>query len=236
MTTLSRILIVHALLAVPALASPLAAPAEMHVTLVGDSLAYGAGDESGRGIAGHLEPALRSRGFGSIVTTNLGVTGATTRDLEQSMNHPATRTAIARADAVVVSIGANDFRDAFLGGQRERSPLLVIDQVLRNIDSIVGEIRHLNPDARILVLGGYTPIAHERAAALLEPVIAIWDGALMAQFDDDPLVSVVRLSDIVNRPDRLSRVDSFHPGSEAYQETAKRIADLLTPSPAAVAQ
>ncbi|MFN2239974.1 MAG: hypothetical protein ABR524_11330, partial [Thermoanaerobaculia bacterium] len=42
-----------------------------------------------------------------------------------------------------------------------------------------------------------------------------------------PLVSVVRLSDILDRPERLSTLDSFHPGSEAYQQAARRIAGLL---------
>lgn len=228
MTTSIRIGVLYAFVAISATAAPLTGTREMRVALVGDSLAYGAGDESGKGIAGYLEPALRSHGVHSIVATNLGVTGATTRDLEESLQHPATRTAIQRANAIVVSIGANDFRAMLLGEETDRSPFEVIDRVLQNIDGIVGDIRSLNKEARILVLGGYTPIAHERAAALLEPVIAIWDGALMAQFAGDELVTVVRLSDIVNRPDRLSREDSFHPGSEAYQETAKRIAALLT--------
>ena len=34
------------------------------------------------------------------------------------------------------------------------------------------------------------------------------------------------MNDIVT-PQRLSRYDSFHPGSAAYQEAAKRIAGML---------
>ena len=204
-----------------------APPKEMHVALIGDSLAYGAGDESGKGIAGRLEPELRLRGINSLVTTNLGVTGATTGDVAAALRRPATRKAVSSADAIVVSVGANDLRATLLGEQPMQSPLLLVDEVLRNIDGIVGEVRQLNPEAQILVLGAYSPIANERAAVLLEPFIAIWDAALMAQFADDPRVSVVRLSDIVNHPGRLSKLDSFHPGGEAYQETAKRIAELL---------
>jgi lysophospholipase L1-like esterase len=199
----------------------------MHVALVGDSLAYGAGDESGQGIGGRLEPELRSRGIESIVTTNLGVTGSTTRDLEAKLRLPGTRKTIRAAQAVVVSAGANDLRAAFMGEQPMKSPLLIADEVLRNIDEIVATIREINPDARILILGGYAPIAHERASVMLEPLVAIWDAALMSQFADDPLVHVVRMSDIVNRPERLSKHDSFHPGGEAYQEAARRIAELI---------
>ncbi|HUP46451.1 MAG TPA: GDSL-type esterase/lipase family protein [Thermoanaerobaculia bacterium] len=228
MTTPLRAAVLSAILAASLAAYPASMPRTMHVALVGDSLAYGAGDEAGKGIAGRLEPELRSRGIESIVTTNLGSTGATTRDLAAVLRLRATRTAIARVDAIVLSAGANDLRAMLLGREPMRSPLIIADEVLRNMDAIVADIRSLNPNARILILGGYIPIADDRAPALLEPLVAIWDAALTAQFAGDPLVSIVRLSDIVNRPDRLSSIDSFHPGGEAYQETARRIADLLT--------
>lgn len=228
MKTSLRIAILAAVLAASVTARPSPLPPEMRVALVGDSLVHGAGDESGKGLAGRLERELRSRGFGSIVTTNLGVTGATTDDLGAALRLPKTRAAVRRAHAVVVSVGANDLRATLFGDEPVRSPLVIADQVLRNIDGIVDEIRALNPGTRILVLGAYAPVPREGAAALLEPLVAIWDAALMAQFADDPLVSVVQLSDIIDRPARLSRRDGFHPGGEAYQVIAGRIADNLT--------
>jgi len=221
-----RIALLTLVLAVSLSAAP--ATSSMHVALVGDSLAFGAGDETGQGIGGRLEPELRRRGVKSIVTTNHGVTGATTRDLHAALRKPAVRTAIERANAVVISAGANDLRAMLLGEERLRSPLIVADEVLNNIESIVGEVRRVNPTTRILILGGYAPIANDRAPALLEPLVTIWDAALLARFADDPLVSIVRMSDIVDRPERLSTIDSFHPAGEAYQETAQRIADMLT--------
>ena len=226
MTTSLRILFLTVVLAASLSASP--ATSTMHVALLGDSLAFGAGDETGKGIGGRLEPELRSRGIQSIVTSNHGVTGATTRDLDAALRKPAVRTAIVRANAVVISVGANDLRGTLLGEEPLRSPLLIAEEVLNNISAIVAEVRRVNPKTRILILGGYAPIANDRAAALLEPIVAIWDAALLARFADDPLVSIVRMSDIVDRPERLSKVDSFHPTGEAYQETARRIAELLT--------
>jgi lysophospholipase L1-like esterase len=207
------------------------APGEMRVTLLGDSLAFGAGDEEGKGIGGRLEPELRSRGVKSIVTSNLGVTGATTSDLSGELRKPAARKAITNADAIVISIGANDLRSTLLGEQPMRSPLVIADEVLQNIEAIVGEVRRVNPKSRILILGAYAPVAHERAASFLEPLVTMWDAALVSRFVDDPLVSVVRMSDIIDRPERLSKKDSFHPAGEAYQETARRIADVLIRPP-----
>ncbi|MFN2442904.1 MAG: GDSL-type esterase/lipase family protein [Thermoanaerobaculia bacterium] len=222
-----RIAVLTAVLAVSVMASPAPEPRRIHVAVVGDSLAHGAGDEEEKGIAGRLEAELKALGIDSVVTTKLGSTGATTRDFAFVLRQPKTRSELASADAFVLSIGANDLREAFLGGGALRSPIDVVDQVLRDIAGTVTELHRINPRARVLLLGGYTPIPEERVAIFLEPIIALWDAALMVQFVDDPLVSVVRLSDILDRPERLSTLDSFHPGSEAYQEAARRIAGLL---------
>ena len=203
-------------------------PKPMHIAFVGDSLAQGAGDETGKGIAGRLETELRLRDVAdSIVASKFGATGATTEDIEKLLALPATRSTIAQADAVVVSVGANDLRESLSEGNFLRSPLTMFSDVLRAIDDVVRDIRRMNPDAPILVLGAYAPIALQRAAALFEPLAAIWDSALGSRFADDPRVFIVRMSDIVDRPGRLSTLDSFHPGGEAYQETAKRIAEVL---------
>lgn len=226
-----------ALAATLAVATLHAAPParSMHVALLGDSLAYGVGDESGKGIAGRLEPELRSRGVDSMVATNLGAYGATTRDLAAKLRQPDARAAIATADAVVLSIGANDVRLLLTGGEPLRSPLAIAGDVLRNIERIVAELRLLNPDAQVLILGAYAPVAHGRAAEFLEPLIAIWDTMLALQFAADPLVTIVPMSDIVSAPNRLSTLDSFHPGGDAYQEAAARIAEILAGSAAEAA-
>lgn len=222
-----RIAVLATVLAVSAMASPSPELRQFHVAVVGDSLAYGAGDEEEKGIAGRLEAELRALGIDSVVTTKIGTTGATTRDFGFVLRQPKTRSELAVADAFVLSIGANDLREAVLGGRAFGSPIDIVDKVLRDIAGTVDELHRINPGARILLLGGYTPIAEERVAMFLEPIIALWDAALMVQFVDDPLVSVVRLSDILDRPERLSTLDSFHPGSEAYQAAARRIAGLL---------
>ena len=201
---------------------------QIRLALVGDSLAYGAGDEERRGIAGRIEPELRTRGIESVITTNVARVGATTTDLAERLRDPKTRKTIESADAIVLSIGANDVRRMLVGEEPLRSPFVVANGVLKKIEELVADIRSINADAHIVILGGYVPVADADAASALEPLVAVWDMALMARFTQDQRISVVRLSDIVNRPERLSRIDSFHPGGEAYQETARRIADVIT--------
>src|SRR5205085_2053839 len=83
-------------------------PQPLRVVTVGDSLAYGAGDEEHKGLAGRLRTELQARGVSSAETVNLGVSGAVTGDLLARLRHERTRTALSDADAIVLSIGAND--------------------------------------------------------------------------------------------------------------------------------
>ena len=202
-------------------------PASIRVVTLGDSLAYGAGDETGKGLAGRLKVELRDRGVADVSAVNLGVNGAQTADLMARLNTERVRTAVRDADAIVLSIGANDlFRTP---GARERTlqnPLAVAGQILDRIDTIVGQIRAINPDARILILGGYNPVPRHPLAPLINQYLAVWDETLADRFANDPRVSIVKMSDIVV-PQKLSRLDSFHPGGAAYEEAAKRIAGML---------
>ena len=202
-------------------------PASLRVVTLGDSLAYGAGDETGKGLAGRLKSELRDRGVSDVTTVNLGVNGAQTSDLLARLRTERVRSAISDADAIVLSIGANDlFRTPTAREQTLQNPLAVADQILDRIEKIVGQIRSLNPDARILILGGYNPVPRHPLAALINQYLGVWDETLAERFANDPRVSIVKMSDIVV-PSKLSRLDSFHPGGAAYEEAAKRIAGML---------
>ena len=202
-------------------------PQTLHVVALGDSLAYGAGDESGEGIAGRLDDELRSRGVRTVETVNLGVNGAQTGDVLSRLRTKRVRESIAAADAVVLSVGANDlFRSSHSREEILRAPLQVAERILGRIETIVTEIHAINPEARVLLLGGYNPVPRHEWASLINQYLGMWDATLAARFEDDPRVAVVKMADIVT-PQRLSRYDSFHPGAQAYEAAAKRIAAML---------
>lgn len=200
----------------------------LRVVVVGDSLAYGTGDESRKGISGRLEEELRRRGLTSVEVLNLGVNGATTNSVAERLKKQQTRGPITTADAIVLSAGANDLFERS-GAQEEilKSPFVVAERILVRLESIVTELRRLNPDAHIFLLGGYNPVPRHSYSFLIERYVDIWDSTLAARFERDPRISVVRMSDIISGPERLSRLDHFHPGGAAYDKAAKRIASKL---------
>ncbi|HKO59322.1 MAG TPA: GDSL-type esterase/lipase family protein [Thermoanaerobaculia bacterium] len=193
----------------------------LKAALIGDSLAYGTGDESGGGIAGYLEHEL------PIETRNLAASGAQTADLTRKLQQASVRRSLAEVDAIILSIGANDlFRAPGAREQTLRAPLAVAQRILARIETIVGELHAINEQARIFILGGYNPVPNHPLAGLIDQYLGLWDATLASRFEHNRLVSVVTMSDLVVHG-RLSRFDGFHPGSAAYREIAKRIAAML---------
>ena len=192
----------------------------LRVVTLGDSLAYGTGDEAGKGIGGRLDPD-------AFDVVNLGVNGAQTSDLIGRLGQQRFRDRIADADAIVLSIGANDLWRSQSGREETlRDPIGVATKILDRIEQVVSDVHQTAPNARILLLGGYNPVPKHAMAPVINHYLEIWDGTLVDRFKNDPLVTVVKLDDIVT-PQRLSRRDGFHPGGSAYELAAERIESLL---------
>lgn len=203
-------------------------PETLHVVTIGDSLAYGAGDERGQGgIAGRLDDELHARGIEKAEIVNLGVNGAQTGDVISRLKQERVRKTLAKADAIVLSIGANDlFRSPHSREEILRAPFAIAERILGRIQTIVTELHTINPRARVLVLGGYNPVPSHDWAPVINQYLSLWDTALAGRFAEDERVAVVKMNDIVT-PERLSRYDYFHPGGAAYDAAAKRIAGML---------
>jgi lysophospholipase L1-like esterase len=212
----------------PRLVEPASEPELRQVVTLGDSLAFGEGDETGLGLAGQLDRAFVQIGLEVEPTLNLGRNGSTTSDVALRLQNPEVRQALREADVIVLSIGAND-----LGRSRElreaayRAPLLVADQMLERVAGTVQTIRALAPSSRILILGGYNPFKSSPRKGQIDRYLMLWDAGLTARFESDKRIEVVTMSDLVEDETRLSSRDRFHPGQQAYEELATRIAGML---------
>ncbi|PYQ51990.1 MAG: hypothetical protein DMF59_06160 [Acidobacteria bacterium] len=200
----------------------------MRVVVIGDSLAHGTGDETGKGIPGDLEDEFKQRGMTSEVK-NYGVPGATTDDVASKLHDDTIRNDLASADAIVLSIGANNvFQDPENRARAIRDRDAYAQEILERVAGVVSQIRAINPDAELILLGGYNPLPDHPLAGGISRYIKNWDKLLNKRFEPDALIDVVKTSDIVDSGDKLSSADHFHPGGAAYRSVAKRIADMLT--------
>ena len=76
--------------------------------ILGDSVAHGQGDESGRGLAIDLDRELDQLGIAHVASADAAVTGSRTWQLATRLLVPRVRELARKADAIVVSIGGND--------------------------------------------------------------------------------------------------------------------------------
>lgn len=201
----------------------------LRTVILGDSVARGAGDESGGdGITGALRGQLRSRGLHSAMVANLGINGARTGDVRRLLARAAARSAVRTADVVVLSAGGNDL----YGDSRARLLATLLPdrsqtQTVARVQRVVATIREVNPAARIYLLGLYNPYRRTSAGAWIDRQVNRWDARLIERFAADRGVTVVRICDLLRRDDRISALDHFHPGAVGYAAIAERIASSL---------
>lgn len=181
------------------------------VAILGDSVARGAGDETGRGMASYLP---------DVAVMNLGIDGARTYTVLRHVRKSSVARALSSADAVIVSIGGNDL----FGDSRARlfstfAPELSMRRAISRVKRVVAAVRRENASARIYLLGLYNPYR----AAWLDPHISRWDSRLIAAFADAPGVTVIRVADLLDEPRMLSPIDKFHPSSAGYRAVAGRV-------------
>lgn len=214
---------------VPTRAAPTTTAAAPPVAplIVGDSLARGAGDESGLGIPGRLDQELRRRGTRAKRTLNLGINGARTQDLLRQLDGQNVQSLLREANVIILSIGGNDL----WGGHDWRtaappSPDAAMDDVLRHIETVIRRIREINPRARIFFVGLYNPFTTTPFGAQLTMFVNRWNARVLQRFATDANFTLVPTSDLFSHRDRLA-LDRFHPSGEGYALIARRIADAM---------
>ena len=220
----------------PPAASATRAPASsdgvFRLLVVGDSLAKGTGDETGKGFAVNVLEAYRKKGRAEI--TNLAVNGMESPEVLDLVESANVRGLAARADLILVSAGGNDLSH---GVTRGGAPTDVADALaasrdryVRSLRGILAALREANPTARIVVLGLYNPFdggsasdSEKASGRLGGSVIQQWNALIAETALGFPNVTVVPTFDLFQgRPDRLS-ADHYHPNAGGYEEVAKRI-------------
>jgi lysophospholipase L1-like esterase len=196
-------------------AGPSGGVGQSGVIVLGDSVAHGAGDSTGGGIAGSL---ARLTG---LPVSNYGINGARTTDVLRAM----TKCPIEGARAIVVSIGGNDlYGDSLARIASALWPEQAMRRTVANVETIVRRIHTRNASVRIYLLGLYDPYSPN---AVLDRSVNSWDALLIARFASDPRVTVIRIVDLIRGPGRISSTDHFHPSSAGYALIAARIAPSL---------
>ena len=195
--------------------------------VIGDSLARGTGDESGRGFAGVVLEGMRRRGKTDLV--NLGVNGMESPEIRSIAESASVRGLAASASLILVSAGANDLSHA--AGRVGSSPAAMADAVATsrrdyagNLRAIFTALRAANPNAPIGLIGLYDPFGGRAGPGTLgASVILQWNALAAETALSFPGVFVVPTFDLFQgREDRLSP-DKYHPNKEGYELIGARV-------------
>lgn len=200
--------------------APLRPPnAQQRIVILGDSVAHGAGDEHGLGISGWLGR------YTSRSVVNLGINGARTANVRALLQDRSAQAQIRAASLIVLSIGGNDlYGDSIARVLARVFPNVEQELTILRVQQVVASLRRLNATARIDVLGVYNPYHHSPLSAWLDEQVNRWDARLVWSFAAWPRVNVIRIADVLQRDDRISPLDRFHPASIGYSLIASRIA------------
>jgi lysophospholipase L1-like esterase len=215
--------IVALLVALGCAAPPARHEGPLRVVVAGDSVAHGEGDELRLGFARHLDLELARLGIAHEAPIDLAISGSRTWQLARVLARPRSRALVAKADAVVLSIGGNDL----YGDSRARlfsliAPRLMMDVAVERIASIVRTLER-ESEAKIVLLGVYDPYRDP----WLDEYVSVWSAKLFERFADDRRVSVITIADLFIARRRISPIDGFHPNGDAYERIARRVAEAL---------
>lgn|GEM_PF-6350357 len=210
-------------------ASPRKGP--VHLVALGDSLAHGFGDASGRGFVGDVGADYRAAGA-TVMETNLGIDGLTSDGLLQELKQSSVQTALSSATVILLSIGGNDLNNA-AGFPNISRPRIAAAQshFQKNLTSILQKLRQENQTAPILLVGLYNPYADFSSQKReTDSIVQSWDATELQTAEKSPKTVVVQTYDLFElHGSEFLYYDNFHPNQAGYQRIAARIwQDLQT--------
>jgi lysophospholipase L1-like esterase len=201
------------------------------VVALGDSLTRGTGDDTGKGYIGYLVDELEEKSKEKITIHNFGVKGYRSNQLLDQLKQGEIQRKIQDADYILITIGGNDL---FQSGQTflqmdEQKIAQTKEGFLKNLESIMKEIRTINDSAVIFHIGLYNPFIDLNDSEQTTKIVRDWNydsNQLLDQNDKAVYVPTFDLFQLsVN--DYLY-TDKFHPNAEGYRLIAERVASLIT--------
>lgn len=197
----------------------------VHLFAIGDSLAHGLGDVSGKGFVGDVIEQYRNKGY-KVIQSNLGVDGLTSQGLVSEIHQASIKPMIQSANVILISIGGNDLNNSAGLPHINTQKIAKAESVFStNLKEVLATIRKDNPKAPIFLVGLYNPyanIASDRTAT--DAVVQTWNTKELAIANQFAKTVVVQTFDLFEfHDDQLLYIDHFHPNQTGYQLIATRI-------------
>ncbi len=210
----------------------------IQIVVIGDSIARGTGDVTGKGVTDGLENYFVNRGQDTLIT-NIAVDGLKSIELKEQLTDGTIPDLISSADIIVLSIGGNDMQ-ALVGGEESLLDFSLFGETqaeyLNHLQQIIETIRGYNPNSYILFIGLYDPIDDDLLDMLsTSPDIEYlenlqeWNYQTQKVIDQDPFGLFVPTYDLFKwNLNKYISYDRFHPSSEGYRAISDRLVQYFS--------
>ncbi|WP_347862091.1 SGNH/GDSL hydrolase family protein [Salimicrobium sp. PL1-032A] len=209
---------------------------DVNITALGDSLTQGVGDRTDQGgYVGILEESINQNvdlGEEKVTIDNFGKRGNRTDQLLKRMEQEEIQSSIEQADLLLITIGANDVMKVI----KENVSSLDYQQFVEaqsqyetNLREIFANIRELNPEASIYILGVYNPFnEYFNHIPELNRIMNDWNRItqdVMTEFEGTTFIPIRDIFE--NTEEDLLWEDNFHPNELGYKRMAARVLEYI---------
>jgi lysophospholipase L1-like esterase len=193
--------------------------------IIGDSIARGAGDETGKGFSAYLPNDLKNKTPKEIVVNNVSIDGLQTYGLMELVQGEKLKPAIAAADILLISIGGNDLRHIrrLNAMAKEDGFQKTFDSYATGLTSIIKTIRTNNSDALIIFIGLYYPSVQDTSPDDIS-LLLDWNEGTQKIIEQEGRAIFIPTYDLFKlNASKYVALDALHPNAEGYQAIANRI-------------
>lgn len=213
-------------------AAPAKDPNSIKILIMGDSVAYGTGDEKGKGFSTYLVDCLKPQTTKKLSVDNIGINGLKIDGLREQLQDEKPKSLVAASDIVLISIGGNDLRE--LRRSRDNTALdqnefkAIEDGYLKNLKETLKTIKKSSPNSYIVFVGLYNP--YEKTASSYEDTkyMNTWNYDTQQLVEADAQGIFIPTYDLFKfNLNRFLAPDGLHPNSLGYQAVSNRIAESI---------
>lgn len=203
-------------------------PNAFKIVVMGDSIAFGTGDEKGRGFSTYLLNYLKPQTTKKLSVDNIAINGQQSDGLLAQLQNEKPKALVAAADFILLSIGGNDLREVRSRNNTavDSNEFKVIeDTYLKNLKESIRAIRKSNPNTYIVFVGLYNPYEKDASSYDDTTYMNTWNYDTQKLFEGDTRAIYIPTYDIFKyNLNRFIAADGLHPNSQGYQVVSNRIA------------
>jgi len=200
----------------------------LNIVILGDSIGFGIGDKSNKGIGLRYKELISKEESKNIKISNFSVPGHESIDLLNLMETSPNDSIISKADIIIISIGGNDLN------HMEYENALSLDvnfkEILKsyksNLQNVINQIREINKEGQLAIIGLYDPYPQEETQKTRLILQWNYETALIANLNYK--IAYIPTYELFKyHLDLYLSPDEFHPSDSGYQAISESLYDIL---------